>query len=87
MYKNLRDRFKEFRDLGMKVPDFVDPRETDDGSQLLYNACHVMVHETGHMFGMTHCTHYECTMNGFNSANELELMKKCKRIIPFYHII
>ena len=44
--------------------------ESDPEHALLFNACHVMVHETGHMFGMTHCTHYECTMNGFNSYEE-----------------
>ncbi len=35
-----------------------------------------MVHETGHMFGMTHCTYYECTMNGFNGYNEQVLMER-----------
>jgi archaemetzincin len=68
IHRHFSDPFKEFRELGMKVPEMVDPRLTDDGSQILYNSCHVMVHETGHMYGMTHCTHYECTMNGFNSA-------------------
>lgn len=33
-------------------------------------ACHVIVHEIGHMFGIWHCVFYECTMNGFNSAYE-----------------
>ncbi|CDW79008.1 archaemetzincin-2 isoform x1 [Stylonychia lemnae] len=28
-------------------------------NELLENACYVMVHEIGHMFGMTHCTFYE----------------------------
>ena len=29
-----------------------------------------MVHEIGHMFGLEHCTHYECTMNGSNGSFE-----------------
>jgi len=37
---------------------------------LLQNACYVMVHELGHMFGMLHCPYYECIMNGFNSYEE-----------------
>lgn len=30
----------------------------------------VAVHETAHMFGMRHCTAYECGMNGSNSLDE-----------------
>ena len=29
-----------------------------------------MVHEIGHMFGLEHCIHYECTMNGSNGSFE-----------------
>jgi archaemetzincin len=29
-----------------------------------------MVHEIGHMFGIKHCVHYECSMNGSNSYSE-----------------
>ncbi len=53
-----------------------DERVTDPEKSLLFNACHVMVHETGHMFGMTHCTYYECTMNGFNSYVEQNCMER-----------
>jgi archaemetzincin len=55
--------------------------EDEGGVDMLYNSCHVMVHETGHMFGMTHCTYYECTMNGFNSYEEMNMMKKCMQYL------
>jgi archaemetzincin len=32
----------------------------------------VLCHETGHAFGMEHCTDYECVMNGSNSLDELD---------------
>jgi archaemetzincin len=40
-------------------------------------------HETGHMFGIRHCTAYECGMNGSNSARErdfqpLEFCPECQ---------
>lgn len=40
-------------------------------------------HETGHMFGIRHCTKYECGMNGSNNADErdrqpLEFCPECQ---------
>ncbi len=32
----------------------------------------VAVHETGHMFGIAHCTTYECGMNGSNHLGEMD---------------
>ena len=52
------------------------PLDAAAEQELLHDACHVMVHEAGHMFGMTHCTHYECTMNGFNGAFEQNQMER-----------
>jgi archaemetzincin len=60
-----------------------DAKESEESqqkkeNQLLENACYVMVHEIGHMYGMTHCTFYECIMNGFNSYEEQKRFKRCK---------
>ena len=52
-------------------PKITGDEEVEDPEvALVFNACHTTVHETGHMFGMTHCTYYECTMNGFNGYEE-----------------
>lgn len=78
---------------GRYHPDFNDYGEENDEeedeeakakqdaeaqNELLENACYVMVHEIGHMYGMTHCTFYECIMNGFNSYQEQRRFKRCK---------
>jgi archaemetzincin len=47
-----------------------EDQDSDTERRLLENACYVMVHEIGHMFGMLHCIYYECIMNGFNSYEE-----------------
>lgn len=44
----------------------------------------VMVHETGHMFGLKHCIYYSCIMNGSNHLEEnnnkpMELCPVCVR--------
>ena len=39
---------------------------------MLYRSCKVLTHEIGHMFGLRHCTHYECGMNGSNHIYECE---------------
>lgn len=37
---------------------------------VLRRSLHVLVHELGHMFGIHHCAHYACAMNGSNSLAE-----------------
>lgn len=32
----------------------------------------ILAHETGHMFGMGHCVHHACIMNGVNHRDELD---------------
>ena len=38
----------------------------------LRRACQVLGHETGHMFGITHCVFYRCVMNGSNSLPDAD---------------
>jgi archaemetzincin len=40
--------------------------------QCLLRMLKVATHETGHMFGIAHCTAYECGMNGSNSLRETD---------------
>ena len=37
---------------------------------MLLRGLQVMVHETGHMFGVKHCVYFRCVMNGTNSLEE-----------------
>lgn len=39
---------------------------------VLRRAAKVMTHETGHMFGIKHCVHYHCNMNGANHLAEAD---------------
>lgn len=39
---------------------------------VLRRSLKVMAHEIGHMFGMEHCTYYECVMNGSNHLDETD---------------
>jgi len=45
-------------------------RGSDYESVLLRRSCKVLVHETGHMFGVTHCVFFACVMNGSNHLGE-----------------
>jgi len=52
--------------------------------QALRRSFKLVVHETGHTFGVEHCIEYECTMNGSNSLEEsdrgpLHLCPPCLR--------
>lgn len=41
-----------------------------DWRQILYPSIRTMVHEIGHMFGVTHCVYNRCLMNGYNNIEE-----------------
>lgn len=41
-------------------------------SWVMRRSLKVMAHEIGHMFGMQHCTYYECVMNGSNHLDETD---------------
>jgi len=54
-------------------PSFHGGKKTSDAAtkkKVLMRALKVMTHEIGHMFGIQHCTHYSCVMNGSNSMDE-----------------
>jgi archaemetzincin len=46
------------------------PRGSDYETLLLRRSCKVLAHETGHMFGLAHCTFFNCLMNGSNHLVE-----------------
>lgn len=57
-----------------------------DWQKILYPSMRTMVHEIGHMFGITHCVYNRCLMNGFNHIDEnymnpLEFCPVCYRKI------
>ena len=37
---------------------------------LLHRACNLAIHEISHIFGLYHCVHYECLLNGTNGPFE-----------------
>ncbi len=54
----------------------------------LRRACGVLNHEAGHMFGISHCTLYKCSMNGANSLSDsdqtpLEFCPVCRKKIEW----
>ncbi|MDB9741643.1 archaemetzincin [Akkermansiaceae bacterium] len=59
-------RFKQ------RVGVFSFARYGDDPIVGLGRALKILSHETGHAFGIKHCTHYHCIMNGSNGMNETD---------------
>ena len=47
-----------------------ESRHADYATLLLRRSCKVLAHETGHMFGLAHCTFFNCLMNGSNHLAE-----------------
>jgi archaemetzincin len=55
------------------TPEFnKDPANDDTRRLLLRRSLQVLAHETGHMFGIRHCTFFECLMCGSNHLKEAD---------------
>jgi archaemetzincin len=69
---SFRDRVGVFS-LARYRPEFFGEKPGPDTAQRVQlRAVKVMVHETGHMFGLPHCRVYRCVMNGSNHLQELD---------------
>lgn len=58
--------------------------DADTARTILRRGLKLMAHEVGHMFGILHCVHYHCVMNGSNNLAEtdrspLQLCPVCLR--------
>jgi archaemetzincin len=54
-------------------PDFFGTARPENYRHLvLLRSCKVLVHETGHMFGLQHCIYYDCVLNGSNHLAETD---------------
>jgi archaemetzincin len=54
-------------------PEFWGKNRTPESDTLaLRRALKVLNHEAGHMFGISHCVFYQCSMNGSNSLEETD---------------
>ena len=68
-----------------KLPDL----ERLEADILVYRCIKTACHELGHIFGLTHCSFYECLMNGSNLVEEADkkpfiLCPVCLRKIAVY---
>jgi archaemetzincin len=49
-----------------------EARPKNHDELMLQRSAKVLVHETGHMFGLLHCIYYQCVLNGSNSLVETD---------------
>lgn len=69
---SLRDRVGVYS-LARYHPSFYGEAAGDGTRALvLRRGLKVLVHELGHMFGVEHCIHFHCTMNGSNHLEETD---------------
>ncbi|MFW5966898.1 MAG: archaemetzincin [Persicimonas sp.] len=54
------------------VYSFARYTEEEDDWLMLRRTLKVMAHEIGHMYGLTHCTYFECGLNGSNHLDEAD---------------
>ena len=66
----LRDRVGVYSFARYDPAFYGEPRAPGYETVLLRRSCKVLAHETGHMFGLNHCTFLNCLMNGSNHLAE-----------------
>lgn len=69
-YASLRQRVGVYSFARYDPAFFGEPRPEQVETLILRRSLKVMSHEIGHMFGMQHCVHFRCNMNGSNSLAE-----------------
>ena len=67
---SLRERVGVFSFARYDPSFFGEKRDAGSDQLVLMRSFKVLAHETGHMFGIRHCIHFECTMNGSNHLDE-----------------
>src|SRR5438067_4081842 len=67
---SLRDRVGIYSFARYDPAFYGEARAAGYETLLLRRSCKVLAHETGHMFGLAHCTYFNCLMNGSNHLAE-----------------
>jgi archaemetzincin len=67
---SLRDRVGVYSFARYDPAFYGEARDSNYQTLLLRRSCKVLAHETGHMFGLAHCTFFNCLMNGSNHLAE-----------------
>jgi archaemetzincin len=85
---SLRDRVGVYSFARYDPAFYGDKRPKDYEKLLLRRSCKVLVHETAHMFGLTHCIYFRCVLNGSNHLQEsdsrpLHLCPVCLRKLHY----
>ncbi len=66
-YASTRERTGVF-----SLARYDDATGAGDPSEMKMRAFKILAHEFGHMFGLAHCVHHACLMNGVNHRDELD---------------
>jgi archaemetzincin len=67
---SLRDRVGVYSFARYDPAFYGESRAAGYEALVLRRSCEVLAHETGHMFGLAHCTYFNCLMNGSNHLDE-----------------
>jgi archaemetzincin len=67
---SLRDRVGVYSFARYDPAFYGESRTSGYETLLLRRSCKVLAHETSHMFGLAHCTFFNCLMNGSNHLAE-----------------